>query len=238
MSKSVVLGGLGVVGSALVKMLRKTGTVHVIDVCTNTTKGSYYDFLHAAIPYSENFAKIVLNTAVNVNAKNIIVHSTVPVGVTRQIGPTAVHSPVRGQHSNILKGLKTFVKYIGAQNDKSEKIAYKHLKQAGFLVEVMESPEATELSKLFCLSRYLNDLAFYETAMGICKWLHVDEKCIQRWTKTYNEGYMGTKYVRPDLDFPNGKVGGTCVMPVSRMLQEQTKDRWLLKNIDLFSQQM
>jgi hypothetical protein len=101
-------------------------------------------------------------------------------------------------------------------------------------VEQMESSDATELCKLLCLSRYLNDIAFYQTTDGLCNKFYVNRSFVNEWNKTYNIGYKGTKWVRPILDFPGGKVGGHCVMPVSKMLAEQTGDGFLQRNIDLF----
>ncbi len=45
---------------------------------------------------------------------------------------------------------------------------------------------------------------------------------------------MNSKYMRPQLYFPNGVAGGHCVMPVSKMLAYQTDNPWLYHNIAIF----
>jgi hypothetical protein len=232
-AKVMVMGGKGQVGSELVKILKRKYPVKVLDI-DETPEDLHCNILHVAIPYSENFIMIIKEVVDKSKPDYVIVHSTVPVGTCRAIGPNVVHSPVRGQHSALLSGLKRFVKYVGGQNVECERRAMIHLAKVGFKVELMKSPEETELAKLLCLSRYLNDLAFYEVAFRLCKDFKVDETIVKRWVSTYNKGYKGSKYQRPDLDFPMGHVGGTCVLPVSKMLYEQTRDSWLKKNIDLF----
>jgi hypothetical protein len=226
------MGGMGQVGSALVKILRRKFSVEVLDIGNKPEKSC--DFLHVSIPYGERFISSVQDAKIEYSPKWVIIHSTVPVGTTRSIGCNTAHSPVRGQHDDLEKSMKEFVKYVGCPDKISEQAIKGHLKTAGFYVESMESPEASELAKLLCLSRYLNDLAFYEVSEYLCKRYGVSKKLVNDWTRTYNLGYRGTKWVRPLLDFPSGKVGGHCVMPVSRMLADQTGDKWLEKNISVF----
>jgi hypothetical protein len=42
-----------------------------------------------------------------------------------------VHSPVRGVHPYLYEGIKTFVKYIGADNKEAGNMADTHLKGLG-----------------------------------------------------------------------------------------------------------
>lgn len=233
--KCIVMGGLGQVGSALVKILSRKFSVEVLD--KNRVPKNLCDFLHVSIPWGEEFMLAVQEAIEAYEPKWVIIHSTVPVGTTRKMGINVVHSPVRGQHDDLEGSLRRFVKYLGCQTREAEREIKGHLKTAGFSVELMPSPESTELCKLLCLSRYLNDIAFYETAGKICQKYDVRKTLVNDWNKTYNFGYKGSKWVRPILDFPESMVGGHCVMPVSKILAEQTGDEWLKKNIALFEKE-
>lgn len=235
----LVMGGMGQVGQAICGILKD----HKHDVFVLDKKGEFepseslkYDFLHVCIPHGEYFLENVRKAVRKYQPQYVIVHSTVPVGTTRKIGWFAAHSPVRGQHPNLKEGIQKFVKYMGASSVKTRVECSWHLKSLGLNVEVWNHSNDTELMKLLCLSRYLNDLAFYETAFKACKKFKVGPVRMLQWTYTYNDGYKETKYVRPELSFPMGKVGGHCVMPVSRMLSGQTGYKFFRKNLDVFDE--
>lgn len=236
----IVMGGMGQVGSALVEILQENGKdVFILDKADDDLEPPErlkYDFLHVTIPFGDYFLTTVKNAVRKYDPAFVIVHSTVPVGTTRQIGSFAAHSPVRGNHPNLKDGLLKFVKYVGAHNAKTRMECGDHLSKLGMNVELCNKAEDTELMKLLCLSRYLNDLAFYETAFKACKKYGVAPINMVQWTYTYNDGYKGTKYVRPELTFPMGKVGGHCVVPVSKMLYHQTGYKFFKKNLEVFDE--
>ena len=90
------------------------------------------EILHICLPWMKDFVKIVKKEIKNIRPKLVIIHSTIPVGTTKKIGGMVVHSPIRGVHPHLYKGIKTFVKYIGADNKKAGKIAKKHLEKQSF----------------------------------------------------------------------------------------------------------
>lgn len=223
-------------GSALVSILDDHGAdVGVVDVGVRPFLTEKTDFLHVSIPYSNKFLPIVKEEIKRYKPNITIIHSTVPVGTTRKIGRNVAHSPVRGQHDDLRGSLARFVKYVAGVTPSAGEKAAKHLITNGFRVEKWGKPEETEMMKGLCLSRYLHDLAFYENSDRLCAKYGIDSSKLLSWTKTYNEGYAGTKYTRPDFTFPKGKVGGHCVMPVSKMFFDQTRDPWLGKNIRIFN---
>lgn len=231
------MGGLGQVGGAICALLKKNKErFSVLDKSGDfqAPLQTKYDFLHVAIPYSDYFLQSVRACISSYSPAFVIVHSTVPVGTTRKLGSFVAHSPVRGQHDSLEGGLLKFKKYIGAHSDKTRQAVASHLRSLGITVDVWNRPEDTELMKLLCLSRYLNDIAFYETAFKTCRKFGVAPIRLVQWTNSYNDGYAGTKWVRPELTFPMGKVGGHCVMPVSKMLSGQTGYKFFRKNLDVF----
>lgn len=236
--ENIVMGGMGKVGHAITQVLAEAGRPVMSwdkEVVPDVGK---CEFLHVAIPYSREFIREVKKGMMRYKPNIVIVHSTVPVGTTRKFGRKAVHSPVRGQHNNLNGAMRDIVKYVGGVvMEKAEKVK-SLLALCSVPVEVWKKPEDTELMKLLCLSRFLNDLAFYEEADKICKRFRVDETKMNGWTRDYNVYYKMLEMSRPVLNFPRGNVGGSCVIPVSKMLQAQTKSSFFRKNIDRFKKQM
>lgn len=233
MAKVVVLGGMGAVGRALVTVLSKENDVLIDDKKLGSIQGTVCDFLHVSIPCSGSFISEVTEAIIRNTPGITIIHSTVPVGTTRALGRNNLfHAPVRGQHSDLEGGLRKFKMPVAGFGDHGAVLS--HLTNSGIPCELWSSPEETELAKLLCLSRYANTLAWYENADRTCKKMGVDRSVVQKWTNSYNDGYFGTPYQRENLNFPNGKVGGTCVLPVTRMLQSQIGDEFTLRNIKLF----
>lgn len=231
----IILGGLGLVGTALKRALSKSADVFILD--KRGTIGnipSEIGFLHVAIPHSEEFVSVVRRVASTYQPERIIVHSTVPIGTTRAIGMNTAHSPIVGQHNALVESVKRFDKWLGVTTPADQKAFVTHLKRANLRVLTMPSPESTEACKLLCLSRYLNDLAFYETAEQILSESEVLPGEFIRWNTSYNKGYAGTQFVRPEFYFPQGRVGGNCVLKNSKMLYQQTGNQLLKRNIDLF----
>lgn len=221
------MGGLGQVGRALVRVLRRVYEVATLDLKMPVVPMARTDVLHIAIPYSAKFIASV-NRAIDCYCPRlIIVHSTVPVGTTRKLGKRAVHSPVRGQHNNLAEGLTRFTKYVSGLNRTAVKAAAEHLKKVNIPVEVWGAPEETELGKLLCLTRYLNDVTFYERAERICNRFKVSRDIVPAWTLTYNRGYKDEGLARPMLKFPEGKLGGSCIRKVPQILHEQSGDVWI-----------
>lgn len=233
----IVMGGMGQVGSALCTALNKgRNIVYILDKKDDYAppKNGDYDFLHVTIPYHRHFKEAVWEAIETYQPRYTVIHSTVPVGTTRSFGRHTAHSPVRGQHDSLESGVAKFTKYVGASELKTREAVISHFVSSGIKAEGWRKPEDTELMKLMCLSRYLNDLSFYEEAFKICRRFDVTPLRLIQWTSTYNDGYIDTKWVRPELTFPRGIVGGHCVMPVSKMLTNQTRNKWLQRNIDLF----
>ncbi len=171
------------------------------------------DILNVCIPWGKNFVKIVKQEIKSIKPKLTIIHSTVAPGTTRKIGGSVVHSPVRGIHPNLFLGIKTFVKYIGADDKKSGNLARKHLESLGIKTEIVMPSLTTEVAKLL-------DTSYY----GLCiAWHGEIDKTATDFNKTYNDGYLklGNKNViRPVLYYPRGKIGGHCVVPNALILRK------------------
>lgn len=185
------------------------------------------EILHICIPYTDKFVNIVKKEMKAINPKITIIHSTIAPGTTKKIGGMVVHSPVRGVHPYLYKGIKTFVKYIGTDNKKAGQMADKHLKSLGIKTKVFYPSIATELGKILDTTYYGVVIACHKEMKEICDKFNVDfENAVTEFNKTYNEGYakLGKKNViRPVLFVDDKPIGGHCVVPNAKILKQHLK---------------
>lgn len=182
------------------------------------------EILHVCIPYSKNFVKIVKKEIKKIKPKLTIIHSTVAPGTTKKIGDMTVHSPIRGIHPCLFKGIKTFVKYIGADNKKAAQLAKRHLENLGIKTKIFYPSLTTELGKLLDTSYYGLCIAWHGEMKKMCDKLGVDfDKAVTDFNQTYNEGYakLGKKNViRPVLYPPNPCISGHCIVSNAEILKK------------------
>lgn len=209
--------GLGEVGEPLRQLLGARG----YDVSQSGEYGDRVDVLHIAFPFTRYFVEWVQRYQTAWAPDLTIIHSTVPIGTTRQI-PQAVHSPVNGRHGDMLNSLRWLPKWIGG--NRAEEAA-KVLESAGMFTRCTHKPETTEALKLLCLAKYgaANALARFGQE------LELKDEDIVAWDRMYNTE------VPPDLRrpiiLPDGYfIGGHCVVPGVRMLNE-TNPHPLLKGV-------
>jgi len=189
------------------------------------------DILHICIPWSDKFVDIVSSQIKESTPKLTIIHSTVAPGTTKKLadkfGGMVVHSPVRGVHPFLFKGIKTFVKYIGAENKKAGDLAKKHLNSLGIRVKVLNPSVATELGKILDTTYYGVCIAWHGEMKEICDKFGVDfETVVTDFNKTYNEGYskLGkSNVVRPVLYPPQSGSPKHCIVPNATILKKYYK---------------
>ena len=220
--------GYGQVGQAVAKLYSETDTtktwfsfdkVLIYDPYQGMMDDiSDVDILNVCIPYTKDFVSVVsdLPTA---NWYTVI-HSTVPVGTTEKFGHKFLHSPVRGVHPNLYEGLKTFVKFIGGDEQLAQ--AYSgHLKTLGIETHICKDAKTTELSKLADTTYYGLCIAFTSDMKKLCDEYDLDfMEVMTKYNNTYNEGYkkLGKpNVVRPVL-YPTDKIGGHCIIPNAKLL--------------------
>lgn len=216
--------GYGEVGQAIAKLYKEPRfcehfKVLIKDLERNDgLEGA--DILNICIPFSDNFIEIVRNELVKIKPKLAIIHSTVGPGITKQIADVfsdinVVHSPVRGVHPYLYEGIKTFVKYIGADKEESGRIAQEHLEGLGIKTKIFMPSRTTELGKLFGTTYYGLCIAYHGEMKKICAQERIDfDKAVTDFNQTYNQGYkeLGKEnVVRPVLYPPEGHIGGHCV---------------------------
>ena len=220
--------GHGQVGQAVAKLYSETDTtktwfsfdkILIYDPYQGMLDDiSDVDILNVCIPYTKDFVSIVKDLPTP-NWYTVI-HSTVPVGTTEKFGHKFLHSPVRGVHPHLYEGLKTFVKFIGGDEQLAE--AYSgHLKTLGVETHICKDAKTTELSKLADTTYYGLCIAFTSDMKKLCDEYDLDfMEVMTKYNNTYNEGYkkLGKpNVVRPVL-YPTDKIGGHCVIPNAKLL--------------------
>jgi UDP-N-acetyl-D-mannosaminuronate dehydrogenase len=187
------------------------------------------EILHICLPWSNNFVKIVKKEIKEIKPKLTIIHSTVAPGTTQKIGGLVVHSPIRGIHPHLYKGIKTFVKYIGTDNKKAGKLAKNHFKSLGIKTKVFQPSITTEIGKLLDTTYYGICIAWHGEMKKICDKAGVDfDKAATDFNQTYNQGYktLGKpNVVRPVLYPPKGGIGGHCICENAEILQKYFKSQ-------------
>lgn len=222
MAKNQKIGilGYGEIGKAIARFYKQP----LIKDLTRDDGLVGINILHVCIPWSDNFVGIVKREIKKSEAKLVIIHSTVVPGSTKKIGSIAVHSPVRGVHPNLHEGIKTFVKYIGADNKKAGLAAKKHLESLGIKTKLFPDSKTTELGKLLDTTYYGLAIAWHGEMKEMCDKLGIDfDKAVTEFNQTYNEGYtkLGkSNVVRPVLSAPKNYIGGHCIISNTKLLKK------------------
>lgn len=175
--------------------------------------------MHVAMPYSENFNAEVRNYAAYFGASLVIVHSSVPVGTCDS--NHWVHSPVRGVHPNIAKGIRTFVKYFGGLRSEEAADIFSAL---GVRTVAVPHARDTEAAKLWDTTQYGVQIVLMKAIYAWCRQHKVDfELVYTEFNHSYNEGYSKLdrrEVSRPYLNYMPGPIGGHCVMQNLPLLGE------------------
>ena len=216
--KSLVIGN-GEVGGSLFNVLR---TCHNTKIKDKEDLEGRFDILHICFPYFKGFKREVAKYKELYNPKYTIIHSTVPIGTSRYC--KAYHSPVRGIHPQLEKGLKTFVKYLAPSNRRLKE----YFEKAGIKIKMLRKPETTEALKIWSTTQYGILIMLEKEIFGFCQKNNLDfNKIYIDANRTYNEGYkeLGREeVVRPILRHIDGRISGHCIMQNLEFL-----DHWLIK---------
>jgi len=227
--KKIGILGYGEIGKAIARFYKSASWRTKIKDLKRDDGLHGVEILHICIPWSDNFINIVKKEIKEIKPKLTIIHSTVAPGTTKKIGGMVVHSPVRGVHPYLYEGIKTFVKYIGADNKKAGEMAKKHLESLGIKTKLVYPSKTSELAKLFCTTYYGLCIAWHGEMAKICKKEKVNFNDVAtELNKTYNEGYakLGKKNViRPVLFAPENGIGGHCILPNVKILKKYYKSK-------------
>jgi UDP-N-acetyl-D-mannosaminuronate dehydrogenase len=189
------------------------------------------EILNICMPFDETLIEVVSKEIKKFKPRLTIIHSTIAPETTSKIKDLVpeecdiVHSPVRGVHPELRKGIKTFVKYIGGDTEEGRNEAKKHLENLGINVKVFDKSLTTELGKLLDTTYYGVAIAWHGEMKKLCDKYKVNfEEISTDFNKTYNEGYkkLGKENVIRPVLFPpeNNKIGGHCIITNAKLLSK------------------
>ena len=218
--KHLVVGYLGEVGQCIYKFLAGED-IRGIDINIYETIKEKCSYMHVCIPYSETFVCHIKKYIRIYKPKYVIVYSTVLPGTCRALGKNVVHSPIEGQHPDLLGCFKTFTRLIAG--NKSKKVAI-FFDKKGLSVETFNKPEVTELGKLLSTTRYGINIVFAKHQEELCNKYKVPyQNAVLDYQYMYNKGYAlrgKTRYIQPMLVPPGNIIGGHCVSPNAKLLEK------------------
>jgi len=227
--KNILILGYGEVGRALEKIYCNKFNVFIIEMGQdlpdlNTT----FEVLNVCIPYNDEFVNVVEDYIKLYNPKFCIIHSTIYPGTTKKIKfNNIVYSPIIGVHPQLEKSIKTFKKFIGADNKKSLKLVKNHFNKLKIKYKVLQNTETVEAAKLLSTLYYGICISFHDDVNNLCKEKNINfEHVMSQWNKEYNLGYkkLGKhNVIRPILKPANGKIGGHCIIPNAELIKDYFK---------------
>lgn len=225
--KTVGILGVGEVGSAIAKIFANKYKILKKDLKYDELKNSKIDTLHVCLSYTDKFEKTIMEQISTCKPKLVIIHSTVKPGTTENIFGKLkipiVHSPVMGAHPDLAKDILSFKKIVGPTSKESAKLAVSHFKSIGIKTEVFNSSIESEIAKLLDTTYYGWNIIFAKLAWELCQKSGVDfNNVYTQFNKIYNSGYAKSKpnVIRPILKYQQGKIGGHCIIPNSKILEQ------------------
>jgi len=228
-----IVVGAGEVGLAIGELISNSGRdVMFHDPAKGkSASGFTCDVLHICFPYSEEFVEQAKQAIDKFKPNLTIIHSTVKVGTTRKVGKDVVYSFVRGKHD---KGMAEMMllntKHLGCLDKNKMWEATAYLVNLGFETDPYNDPDVVEFGKLWDTTYYGICIAATKMAKEMADSYGLDWSFVAEMNSAYNEGALRfghPKWVRPELDPLPGKIGGHCIIPNIRILQQDFNHKFL-----------
>lgn len=226
--------GMGQIGSAVSQVLADGGyEVLTMDVNSESITRKI-DVMNICFGYSDSFIKDVRSYQRKFKPKVTIIYSSVPVGTTKRI-KHAVHSPIEGKHPRLTGSVRMGLRWIGYNNDEDKHLAQKVWRPIT-VCETVPNSDWTEFLKLASTSKYGINIVWAEYMDKVSKDLGMPYDYVKDWDQSYNDLYSrlkmkgNRKYV---LDAPRGEIGGHCVVPNAKLLNEDYPNQMLFNIIEM-----
>lgn len=216
--KGIIIGD-GEVGTSLYNILKEYYPTKIRGEDEPEWTDESCDILHICFPYSDEFKDEVRRYIKKYNPEFTIIHSTVPVGTSREV--KAMHSPIRGKHPKLERSIREFVKYIGG-----EKASYvaDYFRRADIRVYLFDKPETTELMKILSTTMLGVNIEFTQEVKKLCDKFDVPFSAWTHFTDTYNKGYKKQDkghFNRPNLVPIMKELGGHCLSSNAKLLDSK-----------------
>ena len=218
MTTTLILGA-GEVGIALNVALSRNYLVEMHDPLKGILAPQrYFSHLHVTFPYSGEFMAQVREYQERFRPEFTIIHSTVPVGISRQLN--AIHSPIRGLHPHLAESIQIFPKFLGGTH--APKVA-DYFRKAGIKVILVDHQETSEALKLFDTEYYRVCIEFCQRVKKYCDGHNLNfHEVYTLGNLTYNDSYdkLGyPEFTRPVLQPMLQEIGGHCIRPNQELIK-------------------
>lgn len=189
------------------------------------------EIMHVCLNYSPAWFDIV-DSYVDIHRPKIInIQTTVPPGTTRmladKVGTNCVHSTTRGLHPNLAESMRTFVKFIGCEDDETGNAVASYFEDCGVVTKVCRNSRTTELAHILSNALYGANIMFAAEMDKLCRKHGVDwNEAVTAYTNTSNEGYRDLGHeskMRFVLTPPSGRIGGHCVVYAANMIPAEDR---------------
>lgn len=217
-----LLLGYGEIGKGMYEILSKVHTIQIHDPGKGILKTDDYGsggILLVAFPWSDDFVDIVNFWQTYLHPKATIIFSTVPIGTCSTLN--ACHFPVEAKHPHIARDVMLNDNcYLGGWDE----TVHRFLKDAGLRFRALMSPVYTEFLKLRSTAIYGINIEFARYSNEIAQKIGLDYQTIKEYDIAHNAltAKRGTpEHSRYILDAPEGNIGGHCVVPNAKILDEQ-----------------
>lgn len=222
-----MIAGYGEIGQAVNDVLDDgVSSIYVVDPRADiyNENDRVTDILHICFPYSEGFVAAVVEYMNDYSPDHVIVYSTVPIGTCEKIGKNVVHSPIEGKHPDLELSIRTMERWLGTADKAEGQFFTQFFESLSMRVKVVGSSKFTEALKLLSTAEYGVNLVFADYKAEVADDIGMPYGLTREWNLEYNRLYrelgMGTRFQKFVLDAPNGKIGGHCVVPNSKLLNE------------------
>lgn len=221
--KKKILVGFGELGQGLFDVFSRYHRILIHDPLKGYLNGDKVDkinLLLVAIPFSEDFVKIVREYQERFKPDATVIFSTVPVGTTKQI-PFAVHSPVEAPHPIMAQYIGRACRFVGGDFNQD---VCDFFEFAGLEVRWIEKADFTEFLKLRSTTVYGLAIEFARYSAEVAEKIGMPYDVISEYDREYNHinRINGRQdFQRYVIRKPEGKIGGHCVLPNAKLLVNQ-----------------
>ena len=208
--------GLGEVGSALSRVLGRSGPVLEHDIERREFKEPV-GVMHLCVPFTRqsDFEAVALSYIERFKPELTIINSTVVPGTSRAIAQRAsvpiAYSPVRGKHVAMAQDLLRYRKFVAGTDDQTASRAAEHFRAAGMTTQCIRKLETLELAKL-------GETTYFGVLIAFAQELN---RYAKRVEGDYGEALEFFEEVGflPRTKYYPGFIGGHCVVPNIELLR-------------------
>lgn len=177
MEKRIVIGYKGEIGRAISNIFEATDGEDKDDIYIGPKNGKITrTIMHICIPYNIYFICHVLEYIEKHDPDMVLIHSTVPVGVTRKLWksyplgalrPAIAHCPVNCRHPNTKKDIMKYDMFVGSMHPDLTDDVCDYIERFGIITYPCDTPESTEFCKIMSTEFCREMVQFYSMMQKI-----------------------------------------------------------------------